>query len=160
MKYLITYDTTNGDILGVDLRGTKETALVEGAGTLNNNVLLGDGFSSAAGCRVVTINLGERKMRAGIESIDSNTQLTLSRSVDTGGAAVAVTYKLCGYEAEVSHSTEEANDAVAAKKIEVGHQNVAALRVTTGLMLAAHTHFVDISDSNKIKDKSEQIVYE
>ena len=160
MKYLITYDTISGDILGVETRGAKEIYTNSGNGTVNGSVLTGSGLSGTAVKQVVTIDMAGRKMRSGIVSVDSDTQITLTRQIDTGGEPVGVDYKICDYVEDDAFSLSTATDAVVTKKAEVGHQNVAALRLSTGLVLAAHTHFVDISDGNKIKKKEDQIVYE
>jgi hypothetical protein len=160
VKYIVAYDTTNGDILRLTIRSAKDSVIVSENGTLNNSTLTGPGFALAELHHVITVVLEGRTMRSPISEIVSGTEVLLGRLIDTGGENKAVTYEVNGSVDDDDFTPQNKADEIASVKTEVGHDNVDALVVSTQAMLGMGQHYVDLADGNKIKSKLEQITYQ
>jgi len=157
-RYLVVYDTTTGGILRASPRPNTFTTVVSGNGTLDGDSLVGTSFSGVATGDMVVMRTSSREVRCGVAEVVSGTELRLGRvfpDQDAGG--VSFTVKRVGDP--VSATNEEKATAINEVKVEVGHQNVDALKVKTRQSISASSYYVDLGDGNKVK-KVEEVAYE
>jgi hypothetical protein len=157
-KQIVVFDTTNGDILRVYNAPPEWATVCSGDGRVDGQSLFGYGFSSIdpSDINTVSVILDGRTMRCGLKEVVSDTELTFARTPIYGD----VTYNIMKRNNPMAISDTDKIREINNIKAEIKHANVDALKISVEQWIGAHSHFVDITDGNKIKRKDERIIYE